>query len=366
MQRWLQLEGICRAGQEASAVEGDRLFPLICLEYEPGSIDAAVDALDDALARDVASMELRYYRGDCLRCQEEALGLAAKDDAAVRATAAAYCGFALEAAGDASGAASSLRKCMETGIHARARLEAIPGDKRSASADEADIEELYTLLLVGDLCAGALGCLKERQGKFDYLSARSLTSPLRMLGCIAAATGALNDGRYAYSSGLLKGIILTSRIHYPLLVAIAQLVIAIDLVMLGDDEAAKNEFMESFEVLQKDNLLQPIAGMYRGLMGLPDACLRKRYGRILKELQSRAQVASCLARDANPRIGELPSSPLLKPQESSFVQLAALGKTNDEIAAFMGVTTHTVKYHLSNAYAKLNIEGRAELVPASS
>jgi DNA-binding NarL/FixJ family response regulator len=46
--------------------------------------------------------------------------------------------------------------------------------------------------------------------------------------------------------------------------------------------------------------------------------------------------------------------------------MAAEGLSNPEIAQSLFVTTKTVEAHLSNAYRKLDIAGRAELARALS
>jgi DNA-binding CsgD family transcriptional regulator len=59
--------------------------------------------------------------------------------------------------------------------------------------------------------------------------------------------------------------------------------------------------------------------------------------------------------------GERPR-PELTPQELHIATLVAQGKTNKEIAAAMYLSPKTIEYHLSNAYRKLDIHSRAELV----
>ena len=51
----------------------------------------------------------------------------------------------------------------------------------------------------------------------------------------------------------------------------------------------------------------------------------------------------------------------LTPGELRVVRLAAEGRTNREIAHELYVTLKTVEGHLSRAYAKLGIAGRAQL-----
>jgi DNA-binding CsgD family transcriptional regulator len=50
------------------------------------------------------------------------------------------------------------------------------------------------------------------------------------------------------------------------------------------------------------------------------------------------------------------------PREREVIALAALGLTNGAIAARLGVSGHTVKFHLASIYAKLGARGRTQAV----
>ncbi|SCF81469.1 response regulator transcription factor [Streptomyces sp. Ncost-T10-10d] len=52
----------------------------------------------------------------------------------------------------------------------------------------------------------------------------------------------------------------------------------------------------------------------------------------------------------------------LTPREREVVTLVALGKSNQEIAAELAVSTVTVKTHVNRAMAKLGTRDRAQLV----
>jgi DNA-binding CsgD family transcriptional regulator len=67
------------------------------------------------------------------------------------------------------------------------------------------------------------------------------------------------------------------------------------------------------------------------------------------------------ATGARPRRAWRTGVEALTPSELRIVRLAAEGRTNREIAHELYVTLKTVEGHLSRAYAKLGIEGRAEL-----
>jgi DNA-binding NarL/FixJ family response regulator len=52
----------------------------------------------------------------------------------------------------------------------------------------------------------------------------------------------------------------------------------------------------------------------------------------------------------------------LTPQETAIVHLATKGYTNKEIAADLVISVRTVEYHLTNAYLKLGVSSRRELI----
>jgi DNA-binding CsgD family transcriptional regulator len=53
---------------------------------------------------------------------------------------------------------------------------------------------------------------------------------------------------------------------------------------------------------------------------------------------------------------------LLSPREAEVLDLAALGLTNQQIAARLEVSVHAVKFHLAGVYRKLGVANRTEAV----
>ncbi|HUZ81883.1 MAG TPA: LuxR C-terminal-related transcriptional regulator [Gaiellaceae bacterium] len=83
---------------------------------------------------------------------------------------------------------------------------------------------------------------------------------------------------------------------------------------------------------------------------------------------ARAQPIETSAREGGGRerrktvtVGDGASAETLTPRERDVVAAVGRGLTNKHIAQELGLSLHTVKFHLSNAYAKLEVRTRLEL-----
>lgn len=52
--------------------------------------------------------------------------------------------------------------------------------------------------------------------------------------------------------------------------------------------------------------------------------------------------------------------PGLTPRESDVLKRTALGRTNSEVAAELGITIHAVKFHLASIFRKLGVQNRTQ------
>ena len=63
-----------------------------------------------------------------------------------------------------------------------------------------------------------------------------------------------------------------------------------------------------------------------------------------------------------PSLREAGEHPALSEREIEVLGLLAQGMANKQIAAVLGISEHTVKFHVSSIFAKLNVTNRAEAV----
>jgi len=62
------------------------------------------------------------------------------------------------------------------------------------------------------------------------------------------------------------------------------------------------------------------------------------------------------------RVAALAHAPRLSPRERDVLRLLVAGQSNKEIAASLGVTERTVKFHVTSIFNKLGAENRAQAV----
>jgi len=89
---------------------------------------------------------------------------------------------------------------------------------------------------------------------------------------------------------------------------------------------------------------------------------RVRAGQIWVNSQELQWILKSLATREPVRVVNALGIPLLTKREEQIVQLLTEGLPSTEIAAKLGVTTHTVKNHLFRIYEKLGVSNRSELI----
>ncbi len=98
---------------------------------------------------------------------------------------------------------------------------------------------------------------------------------------------------------------------------------------------------------EQDELLAALAGLAAGLI-----CLHPAYA---------AGVRAGPRREAENDAG----AAALTGREQQVLQLLAAGRANKQIALALGISEHTVKFHIASIYNKLGVSNRAEAVRAA-
>lgn len=101
-----------------------------------------------------------------------------------------------------------------------------------------------------------------------------------------------------------------------------------------------------------------------GAMGAGAAGFVARSGSVETLLDTCVAVASGRMVFPYVDVRKLQNNPLqvLSPRETRMLEALATGLTNRELADLLGITTNTVKFHLSNLYDKLSLKNRAQAI----
>lgn len=91
---------------------------------------------------------------------------------------------------------------------------------------------------------------------------------------------------------------------------------------------------------------------------LKDATREQLLNAIRVVYTGRASISPAVGAKLAERLG----NPELSDRETEVVRLMATGKTNQEIAAVLGITEGTVKFHVNNILSKLEVSDRTQAV----
>jgi LuxR family transcriptional regulator, maltose regulon positive regulatory protein len=227
--------------------------------------------------------------------------------------------------GDAATAANLAERFLRA-VPAEARLE------RPAALE---------LLARTQIALGAVDEAAETHAELQSIATEVGTEPLRAAascieGAIAAARGSYETARRRFEDA----VDLFRRSDAPFETARTRIELARALLALERREAASRQLRRAHAALKR-------------LGARPEA---ERAGALLRNLET------------TPRVRSVPDagSAHLTPREIEVLRLIAVGRSNQEIAAALGLSVRTVERHISNIYAKLGASGAVARTTATA
>ncbi|MDO4534066.1 MAG: LuxR C-terminal-related transcriptional regulator [Coriobacteriia bacterium] len=166
--------------------------------------------------------------------------------------------------------------------------------------------------------------------------------------------------------GMVRAFQALAGSRYPVSYVKLRLVAASAYLRLGYPEEATEEFDEAWRVAEPLGIVGPFVEMNPCLPGLARHCLHGKDEAMYKAL--RAMI--CRHREGWHELRRRRRYPVqgqnLSALEYSTTALVAWGWTNREIANYMGISENTVKHYLTNAYQKLGLKNRSQIIQAFS
>ncbi len=323
-------------------------MPVMGTSYEPGSVQAAIEKIDDATVVSLAKVELGYLRGEFDASVRESESLMeSPNDLSVRVAAGLLNSMANMASGHPSFARKA-KKRTEDLCEAGIRNSASPRTRAACAIVDSAIVTLFA----------------EQRSSYAPLSEaiKQLPEGQRLYAGYLIALQAFNLGEYGNSLGVVNSALTFSSEMYPIPLAYLHTIAACDYMALREPSAAMGEFEAARRLIDDDGVVSPFVEHYVQLQGLLDASLKKTEPELYRSISKAAEKYRMgWISVVDPAEAEAMGLSPLTASEMTIGTLAARGWTNREIGAHINLSENTVKHRLSSVFQKLGANRRSEL-----
>lgn len=324
------------------------LLPLLNTPFVPGHCLEAVETIKDPKDHDIAMGEYYYFTGhpeEAVKAMEPYL---ANEDTALRLSACLVYAYANLATGD-----------IRLARHALSEIEKTFDDV-SKEAD-ASRERKALVTFAAAMAAVLLHLPLKSDRAFSEEKLMLLPPGLRFFACYVQAHHAYLQGQYERSLGNVEMALAFQPQLYPIPTIYLRLVAVMDYMALKQSEKAKEQMLIAWELARPDGLIEAF-GEHHGLLGgVLEATLKKDWPKEFKQIISITYNFSGGWRKVhNPDTGHDVADNLTT-TEFAVAMLTARGWTYQEISSHMGISIHTVKFHMGTVIGKLGLEKKSDL-----
>lgn len=322
-------------------------LPLMGRPFKPGTMQQAIDSLEDATTRSLADIERDYLTGAYVRASRSAEALSeGSGDLSVRAAA----GLLESLANMATNHPAFARRAKEATV-ALCQKGMLGPDDGATRTVCAIIDSTIIMFF------------HEHRGSIDPIAEalNDLPEGQRLYASFLLAHQKFKEGEYGNALGIVSTALSYSTDVFPIPMIYLHIVAASSHMALRQAKEAAREFGLAWELARPDKVISPFVEHYVKLQGLLDACLKKTepeaYRTISKAARQFRAGWVCLAdpSESSEYIATLTAS------EMTVAGLACRGWTNREIAVHMGLSENTVKHRMSSVFQKLHINRRSGL-----
>lgn len=333
-----------RAAAPASAAGPIRQpMPLMNTAFAPGTALETAHAIEDSALRQIALAEYCYFSGQAEKATVLVEPFLDHEDAAVRLSACLIVAYANLTLGQIQRARDALARMQQV------PLAALAPDLRAAAVF---ILNAAAVLLHLPLPAGAGDLAQEL---------RHLPPGLRQFALYIQAHRTYLEGDHAKSLGIVETAFAIEPETYPIPAIYLHLIAVMDAMSLKRADLAEQHLLAAWDLARPDDLIEAF-GEHHGLLGgMLEAVIKPQWPDDFKRIiDITYRFSAGWRRVHNPDTGH-DVADNLSTTEFAICMLAARGWTNQEIAAHLGLSVHTVKQYISNALSKLGVKQRKDL-----
>lgn len=321
-------------------------MPLLNTAFTPGTAKEYAENFKNPDQRNIALAEYYYFSGNSKKAAELTKKYLQSDDIGLRLSAMwiyAYASLALDNITGTKTAMVSLKQLIRT------LPENIPQETRA----------LVTFIATAASVLLHLPLEYEMPPMGEFIG--TLPAGLKLFALYVYAHYAYLQKAYVASAGIAETALALETKIYPIPAIYLHLVAVMDYVTLKQLDMAKKHIHAAWEIAHHDNLIEAFGEHHGLLCGMLEATIKKDYPEEFKQMISITYKFSAGWRKIhNPNTGNSVADTLTT-TEFAVSMLASRDFTTKEIAAVMGISENTVKYHVNHAMAELGVSSRKEL-----
>ncbi len=320
-------------------------MPLINTPYKLGhGMDAVMDIVDEDL-KNVALGEYYHFTGDSAKAADIVENYMYHSDIAVNLSACWVYLFANIALNQEKKACFAMEKIQCT---LEACNDEIPLSYKALSVCASNASAVMLHL--------PLPKIIEPIKKYLHM----MPPGLKLFMLYIEAHHSYLNKQYGACIGIAETALVLEGELYPIASIYLHLIAAIGYINLRHTKEAKEHLLEAWEIAQPDHMVT-IFGEHQGLLcGMLEAIIKKEYPDDFKYIIDIAGRYSAGWRKVHNKETGNKVPDQLTTTEFVVAMLAARDWTNKEISVHLGISTNTVKMHITSALQKLGIAKRKE------
>lgn len=177
----------------------------------------------------------------------------------------------------------------------------------------------------------------------------------------AFAHGLYLQTRYQQALGVAQSALMMAAGRFPSVCVYLNLVGSMAATNLHDAFLAEDFFKRAWQIAEPEDYIQPFVEHHGLLQGQIEKHIRSEQPGQYKRISEKVMAFSRGWMKIHNPDSVNKVTDRLSPYEFSIAMMAAKGKSNQEIAACMGISVNTVKYHLAVIFHKVQVSNRKEL-----
>lgn len=320
-------------------------MPLMNTPFEPGKCMEYIQSMEDGSGKEIAFAEYYYFSGQPEKAIQEAEQYLDSPEVSCRLSAYLIYTYASLTVGQIQQARNALAEIKEVLVQNKEK--------------NPYIRTIEIFVAFASCVLLHLPIPEEVPPAQEFLPL--LPFGLRAFALYMHAHELYLKGEYGKSAGIVEGTLDMGAEQYPIPAIYLHLVAVMDYMSLRQTEQAKKHLISAWDMARPDTLIEGF-GEHHGLLGgMLEAVIKPDWPEDFKRIISITyRFSSGWRKIHNPETGHAVADDLTT-TEFAVAMLAARGWTNQEIAAHMNISSHTVKRYISIVLQKLDICQRQEL-----